>query len=887
MLLSGFTSPRRLALLAAFLFIGAFILMRNSEYNGYLPQVQVPGLSNAAGETKSSLEVDKETTLGGSGGDAGKGQNHHETVQTPGDKDASGSSGTAVGSSDGGSGVAVGNSDDSNGIAVGNNEGGKGFHQAPEDKEPEKFEDGEEGDWEWHQPNEAGRKGKHSTAATTTTTTTSSSSKANRPTSSPKHSSSDSQYKGSVPIVQETYEQAYNKVQELIKSWTPPDIRGHWPPYESYADKDYEPNRWEGFDFENDYYIGNGIRKLGAKPEPYSPYPDYNSASWRKHWKGEHVSCRGPRRKLLNESDEDMVLAYPSLPVGFPNVSVGSAEEMGIDVEHCFDRYHRYGPYGYAQGEDATAEEWDAPVEKPDWEKVQWGSLQDQCMLANKNRFAPTARQPVILAPGKERPRDEVKPKAFQEEQHPLKDQPSYRQRTAILIRTWEGFKYTENDKQALRALITEASLLSGGEYQVFLFVNVKDNNARIFDDQQVYDDTIKLQVPAEFHDIAILWNERIFEEWYPEVGDWQVYWHQFMPLQWFSKTHPEFAFVWNWEVDARYTGNHYHFFEQVAQFARAQPRKYQWERSSRFYFPDYHGSYASWVNDTDTKIATAAAEGTLTPVWGPHPYEAEAQRPIGPTPPHSIDTDAFTWGVDEEADLITLQPIWDPIQTEWSYREKIWNFIPDVRPHFTPEDGGDSSFTHPDFPSIPRRVYINTLSRFSRRQLHAQHLENLAGRAMQAEMWPATVALHHGLKAVYAPHPIWADRRWPAWYQEAIFNSDANKTARWGQEFDSPYNHDREHNFAGWSWYYATEFPIVLFRRWLGWGVKDEGNGKGGSGPLGQVRDWREWEERGVDVAGLEGVEGVSGREGERVGGEGRMCLPGMLLHPVKQVEE
>ncbi|KAI7302724.1 hypothetical protein KC315_g16004, partial [Hortaea werneckii] len=228
-----------------------------------------------------------------------------------------------------------------------------------------------------------------------------------------------------------------------------------------------------------------------------------------------------------------------------------------------------------------------------------------------------------------------------------------------------------------------------------------------------------------------------------------------------------------------------------------------------------------------------------------------------------------------EEADLITLQPIWDPTHTEWSYRNKIWNYVPGVAPELTADDPLDADFDHPDFVHIPRRTYINTLSRFSRRQLHAMHVENLAGRAMQAEMWPASVALQHGLKAVYAPHPIWTDRKWPAWYLDAIFNSDAGKPAQWGQQVDSVYNHDREHNFVGWSWYYQSEFPKALYRRWLGWPNED-------GSPLSHVGG-PGFEENGVEVDLPEAEE----KGAVKVGGKGRLCLPPMLLHPVKKVRE
>jgi hypothetical protein len=241
--------------------------------------------------------------------------------------------------------------------------------------------------------------------------------------------------------------------------------------------------------------------------------------------------------------------------------------------------------------------------------------------------------------------------------------------------------------------------------------------------------------------------------------------------------------------------------------------------------------------------------------------------------PPRESYQDNFGWGVGEEADLITLQPIWDPTETEWSYRSKIWNFIPGMHPVFNGDaDPGYDEAHHKDFKHIKRRTYINTLSRFSRRQLHAMHLENLVGRAMQAEMWPATVALHHGLKAVYAPHPIWTDRQWPGWYMDAIFNADGNETAQWGERLDSVYNHDREYNFYGWSWYYASKFPKTLYRRWLGWSDKDD------VGPLHAITG-KQLEETGGEFS-LDGLP-------ESVGGKGRMCLPAMLLHPVKKVVE
>ncbi|KAI9684997.1 MAG: hypothetical protein M1822_005389 [Bathelium mastoideum] len=661
-------------------------------------------------------------------------------------------------------------------------------------------------------------------------------------------------YPSPLPRMSDDDTQTY--VEEVIQ-WDRPQV-GHWPSYGDYVGADYDPNRWEGFPSENNYYNKNGVKVLHSQknigPKPYLPYPDYNSPEWRTKWKGEYVSCEGPRGRSLNESMDDQIFAYRALPSGFPDSQVNNADIVGVNTNVCFDRYNRYGAFGLG-ADKSDVFDWRKPEEQPRWDRVHWGKLQNECLVKNQGRYEPLARSPPVQWSPWELPESHA--------QMPMTDKtPSsglqYKKRTAILIRVWEGYDYTDNDIQAIRSMITELSLLSGGEYQVFLFVNIKDYNADIYENQDVHDDFLRRTVPEELRDIAILWTEKVTREWYPYVGDWQVYWMQWMSVQWFSKHHPEFEYIWNWETDARYTGHHYHFLEQIASFARKVPRKHLWERNKRLYFPEAHGSYEQFLQQTDELIVEATKAKTIpTPVWGPVAY-TETQAPLGPQPPHAQDEDNFEWGVGEEADLITLQPIWDPARTDWSYRNKIFNFVPGVRPHFTPENAADDAHDHPAYPDIPRRVFINTVARFSRRMLHAMHAENRAGRSMQAEMWPATVALQHGLKAVYAPHPIWVDKQWPARYMDAVFNAHGGKQARWGEEWDSIYNHDREVNFKTFSWYYATGFPKTLYRRWLGWEAVETQSIDGGMGLAGG----EEWE-----------------RE------RGRMCLPGMLLHPVKHV--
>lgn len=829
MLVSSLASPRRLALLALFVFVVAIIFLQSSPYREYLPNARIPGFSSDS-NGKSSLEEDQQ----GSG-----------RIETPGDT-----------------------------------------LRVPEVNDEPRPKPGQS------RPTRHGSSSASSTLLDAAT-----------PTTLVLHSPAPTTVQPSSAVIQTapgphaSHKEIQSWIQDIRQTWTPPYLQNHWPPYDWYADHNYDPNRWEGFDWENDFYINNGIDKLAsetpaaATPVPYLPYPKYNSEEWRKGWKGEYVACEGPRGKRLNESAEDAVKAYPAMLAGFPNVAVGDANATGLDIGHCFDRYHRFGPYGYAQADRESVGNWDRPVVKPDWTNVHWGQLQDDCLVANKDRYRLNAREPIELHSSKSFV--DAAAESLEEDKGQL-SRPQFKPRTALLIRAWGGYTYADNDLEAVRALITELSLQSGGEYQVFLLVNIKGKKVDLTD-KQVYQKMLEANVPQELQDITILWHEKFTKVMYPKVGDWQVYWHQFMPLQWFSKLHPEFDFVWNWETDARYIGNHYHFLEQMSAFARKRPRKYLWERNSRFYFPAAHGTWEQWLNDTDATIEAAVRNESMQTVWGPQPYDTEWQTPIGPQPPHTEANDTFQWGVGEEADLITLQPIWDPTHTEWTFKNKIWNFLPGIRPHFSKTDPMDDEYDHPDFKKIPRRTYINTLSRFSKRQLHAMHVENTIGRTMQSEMWPATVALQHGLKAVYAPHPIWTDRKWPAWYMDAIFNADGGELARWGQRGDSVYNHDREHNFGGWSWYYKTEFPWTLYWRWLGWSANVGPEEQYPNNPL-RVLGGSNFEEDGVTVhlpgSTADGSQAApagssfGGRE-MKVGGNGRMCLPPMLLHPIKKVFE
>lgn len=49
-----------------------------------------------------------------------------------------------------------------------------------------------------------------------------------------------------IPKVEDRPETQAGIVEEILK-WDPPDLPDHYPPYDGYKGKDYDPNRWEGF----------------------------------------------------------------------------------------------------------------------------------------------------------------------------------------------------------------------------------------------------------------------------------------------------------------------------------------------------------------------------------------------------------------------------------------------------------------------------------------------------------------------------------------------------------------------------------------------------------------------------------------------------------------
>lgn len=546
------------------------------------------------------------------------------------------------------------------------------------------------------------------------------------------------------------------------------------------------------------------------------------------------VPCVGPRGLWMNESDDDAVWAYRGKAVGKAHLSrmvspilktfsgavdpvIGSYEASGLDGDVSFDRVGRYQAYGLEQFESMDVEGLKTSTDV-NWDNVRWGELQAQCVEDNRQRFRPFKQRaeksfqyPNVNhnhgRPGKSSKASETL--------EPSNIKPI--QRTAILVRVWTGAPWTADAVLNLRALIAETSLASGGKYQVFVLLHVKNEVIPLFVGEHQPEATIKKHVPPEFHSVTEVWNHAQIRSLYSGLSE-----HAFvgrspwMIVQWFARHHPEFDFFYQWEFDVRYTGHYLDFFEAVSTFGKAQPRKQIWERASRVYIPSVHGAF-------DTDFRKLVAEEDPHHVWGP--VKVEGVKPRGPKVPHQQEVDNYSWGKGEDADWIGFLPSFNITNTNWWFRDHLWGYAQGT--------------------STPRRATLIAQGRVSRRVLDIMNYENTQnGHHLDAEMFPQTMCLHHGLKSTTFPHPIFADREWTPETLQSVFNPGPFGQA--GGVWESTFSKWNEYAWSNMTWYYNSAQAKPIFQRMLG----VTANERGGS----------EWE----DVFG-------------------RAVVRPMLLHPVK----
>ncbi|KAG6081446.1 hypothetical protein E4U30_001827 [Claviceps sp. LM220 group G6] len=580
------------------------------------------------------------------------------------------------------------------------------------------------------------------------------------------------------------------------------------------------------------------------QPVRFNPYPAYNSDEWRKAGHAPHVPCKGPTGQVVED-----LLVFRGRPEKWPLPKFGSYELLGLDPNLCWERDTRLGPYGLHELKIKSG----ASYKSINWDNINWGELQKTCVLQNAARFDTTREKKNPYLNNYPETREPAGPPAEQAALKKEEGAPSLGRKiggsqmkrrsvvdsdsdndndkrsdvvkepkTAILLRSYTGKKYTDNDRQVIRALVSELSLKTGGQYEVFLLVHSKNETIPIHQDAALYQAVLNEHVPVEFHGITVLWNDPQVWDLYPAMTDEYaraVHSAQWLSVQKFSQDNPQFDFMWNWEMDFRYTGHHYDLLEGLSAFAKKQPRKYLWERNERYYIPEFHGDY-----DTSFRQKVAEAHGNET-VWGPP--ELPFIKPVGPKPPRSHEEDNYEWGVGEEADFITVGPMFNPVDSQWIISKHVWGYT-------------DADHQSTD---LPRRTTIVTQSRISKRLLAIMHVENMRGNHVASEMTAQTVALLHGLKTVFAPHPVFMDRDWKGGFLNNWFNPGPHGECG-GR--GSPMGWGRERRYQGTTWYYRAEPPNRLYNNWMGWPDTDMG------GPS--------WEKQ-----------------------HGRPCLPSVMLHPIK----
>lgn len=463
---------------------------------------------------------------------------------------------------------------------------------------------------------------------------------------------------------------------------------------------------------------------------PPSARPTPLSSDTTIRFRSHRVPCKGPRGKLLSESDDDQIHPVHYTNITYPPTLSGSYEALDLD-KSWLTAAERYGPYGFREDEE------DYGRSRVDWSTVNWAELQDACAESNKERL------PRAYTYNHGRPRFAYRTRSWKEKWLPasfttpkINPRPASVKfhRSAIVIRAWSTYDYTPEDMWNLRSLVAETALATGGEYAVFLLVDVKDKEANIHRDPDAYERVLREVVPPELQDIAVLFDESLLESWYPDVVEHLAIMQIMQPLQIFAQFYPEFDHYWQLEVDSRFLGHTGNMLDKFSDFARNEPRKQARERASWSYMADYHGSYDDFFNTIDNVLDGYSS------VWGP--IDIHDLDPIGPDPP--VDDpreDHFSWGVGEDADLILLNTLED------ASRDEDWLF-----------KGWHHGFSMGS--GLPIFVSVVAQGRASWNLLNAvHHAQAHAGMRIPSEATLPSFALWHGLKISGIPLPVY---QWP-----------------------------------------------------------------------------------------------------------------------------
>lgn len=208
-------------------------------------------------------------------------------------------------------------------------------------------------------------------------------------------------------------------------------------------------------------------------------------------------------------------------------------------------------PYGFKDPEAKVPlqkqNETEAAEEPEIWTHVRWGELQQECVAQNQDRYDDVEltkrkrfRWPededlhqvdgVLIRANHDFMHDDDNDNDDHQDamtinrfnSHTYRDwkasQPTKqsKKKSALVLRTYDGVEWTPAKMQHVRSYIMELNLHSGGEYEVIILSEVKDESKQIFDCEEDYRTALKRAAPPEFRDITLLFNLALITAWFP-----------------------------------------------------------------------------------------------------------------------------------------------------------------------------------------------------------------------------------------------------------------------------------------------------------------------------------------------------------------------------------
>lgn len=437
----------------------------------------------------------------------------------------------------------------------------------------------------------------------------------------------------------------------------------------------------------------------------------------------------------------DKVSSYIVDPTSMAQPLFGSYDVAGNDSA-CLTFCSRYGRYGACPMQYKAEDKWRGI----DLWRAQMECLADftgQSRVNSSSEAGRSFRPPRLTATDMGAPLDDTK--------------------TVVLLRAYEGYPW-DAARTLVRSMVRELSLETSGEYLVLLLVEVTSTEDDFWNSEDRYEQMLETVVPMEFRGMSVLWSMQQMKEEYQaafepqrlttEGSVFQSYRSMWLPVQVFSRYHPQITRFINWEMDSHYIGDWLGFFERVQAWASNQPHSGLREQAERFYIQAKHGNWSTF------------RQGIRDP-----------GRPQSSSHPHE--------GVGHAADLITLNPQFDPKGTKYVWKDDI--------------SGYSSEESTPDTVAS-----IITASILSARLLQRMDNETQDGRLMASEMWPCTIARLAKLTQVYAPHPVYSTIAWPYNQADIVFNP-----CRYGSSGGcdrSPFGLGLEDPLMATTWYYMAD---------------------------------------------------------------------------------